>query len=201
MTMHNTGAEPVFICLLAVVLTLSGCVPAYWLRDSNGLNPTLLSDDNPLSEDDSNDGWQTADFPENAYELAVANDLTGLDWPLIVAVHEFSGWVDATDCRSQRDPFRCLLEASARRKPAFAYRTRWGTDSMYGWAATVSGSGELTMLYYDSSPCGQISPGACGFVLTQNTCKDPAAITRAKIQRVLCRRPHYALPARMRGQR
>lgn len=184
----RAGADPIRIALLAILVLLQGCTHAYWLRTAGSVDPRL-----DASQDWYVD-WPRFRFTDEDIAQVKAREFELIDWPMMAALHIRSHWDVSKDCRKLRDPFLCLLESAERREPAFAYRNRWGTDSVYGWGAAVSATGEMTLLMYDSSPCGDITPaGRCGFRLVHRTCERPAPFQPGVRQRTLCLNPLFGL--------
>jgi hypothetical protein len=179
------------VCVFALVIAVlmsSGCRHAYWLRHTGSDNPRLSQ-----SEDWYED-WPRLRLADEDIEQVRARKFGPYDWPMMAALHNRSAWERPTQCRKSRDPFACLLGAMKHGEPAYAYRNRWGTDSVYGWGAAVSVAGELTLLMYDSSPCGDVLPsGRCGYLLAYRQCEQPAPLQPGKPQKLLCLNPLFGL--------
>jgi len=172
-----------------LLLAITGCTP--WIYRSQGMSPLGSGGEDYYK-------WPRYSLSKADVDATGKSLLRDLDWPLMVAINKETGPNPAQDCRTGNS-FRCLLSAAAQRAPAYAYLTRMGTDSVYGWAAVARPDGKIVLFTYDSSPCGAVSPnGSCGFSLTYRTCDVTSELGRSvhRRQESLCEKPYFGMEKR-----
>ena len=168
---------------IVMVLLLATCASA-WLTDGRSMYP-----DGSAPEG----AWKPYKLSKETIDAAPAS--TKKDALDVAIWNETGRNKDASNCFRTGDPFRCLLNAAADGKAARIDVESFGIDSMGGWGVAVVPDHTMTIFSDDSSPCGGITPAACGYSLGYFKCEKLADISahRHSAQRTLCAQPNFGL--------
>ncbi|HEY2347280.1 MAG TPA: hypothetical protein VGH80_15630 [Xanthomonadaceae bacterium] len=98
---------------------------------------------------------------------------------------------DAVDCYMRSDPFKCLLQAREKSRPARIDVETPATDVVFGWGAAVAPDRTISIFHYvhDYTVCHS---RYC-LDVEYFKCEKPAALDTHAMQRTLCEQPYFGL--------